>query len=196
MDSMGRADLEAALAALGEVLGARELRYELVLVGGGNLILRGLIARPTTKDLDILGARTSAGVERLRPMPAPLRAGVIDVARAFGLVPDWLNSGPDALLDLGLPDGFAERLERRDYGGLVAWLAGRFDMVCFKLYAATDQGVRSRHFQDLRDLQPEPDELVTAARWARGHDPSPGFRRLLVDTVRALGIEDADAALD
>jgi hypothetical protein len=27
------------------------------------------------------------------------------------------------------------------------------------------------------------------------HDPSPGFRSLLVETVRELGVEDADASL-
>lgn len=195
MDAIGRAQLETALAALGELLAARGLQYELVLVGGGNLILRGLIPRPTTKDLDILGARTSDGVAQVRPMPEPLRDAVMDVGRAFGLADDWLNTGPDSLLDLGLPDGFVKRLERRDYGGLVAWLAGRFDMVCFKLYAAVDQGLRSRHFQDLRDLRPDRDDLLVAAQWAISHDPSPGFRSVLVETLQALDVEDADAAL-
>lgn len=195
MNTIGRAQLETALTALGEVLAARELHYEVVLVGGGNLILRELIARPTTKDLDILGARTANGVAQIRPMPEPLRDAVIDVGRAYGLADDWLNTGPDSLLDLGLPEGFSERLERRDFGGLVAWLAGRFDMVCFKLYAAVDQGPRSRHFQDLRELEPERDDLLAAARWATSHDPSPGFRSLLIDTLRGLGVEDADAAL-
>lgn len=195
MDTIGRAQLETALAALGELLTARGLHYEVVLVGGGNLILRELIARPTTKDLDILGTRTRDGIIPIRPMPEPLRDAIVDVGRAFGLADDWLNTGPDSLLDLGLPDGFVERLERRDFDGLVAWLAGRFDMVCFKLYAAVDQGSRSRHFQDLRDLGPERDDLLAAARWARSHDPSPGFRSLLVETLRALGVEDADAAL-
>ena len=195
MDTIGRAQLETALAALGELLTARGLRYEVVLVGGGNLILRELIARPTTKDLDILGARTPDGIVHIRPMPEPLRDAIFDVGRTFGLADDWLNTGPDSLLDLGLPDGFVDRLERRDFSGLVAWLAGRFDMVCFKLYAAVDQGPRSRHFQDLRDLGPDRDDLLSAARWARSHDPSPGFRSLLVETLRALGVEDADAAL-
>jgi hypothetical protein len=195
MDTIGRAQLETALAALGELLAARGLHYELVLVGGGNLILRELIPRPTTKDLDVLGARTPDGVAQVRPMPEPLRDAVMDVGRAFGLADDWLNTGPDSLLDLGLPDGFVERLERRDYGGLVAWLAGRFDMVCFKLYAAADQGLRSRHFQDLRDLGPARDDLLVAGRWAVSHDTSPGFRSLLVETLRALSVEDADAAL-
>jgi hypothetical protein len=195
MNTIGRAQLETALTALGELLAARELHYEVVLVGGGNLILRELIARPTTKDLDILGTRTANGVAQIRPMPEPLRDAVIDVGRAFGLADDWLNTGPDSLLDLGLPEGFSERLERRDFGGLVAWLAGRFDMVCFKLYAAVDQGPRSRHFQDLRELEAERDDLLVAARWATSHDPSPGFRSLLIDTLRGLGVEDADAAL-
>jgi hypothetical protein len=128
-------------------------------------------------------------------MPGPLRDAVIDVGRAFGLASDWLNTGPDSLFDLGLPSGFVERLERRDFGGLVAWLAGRYDMVCFKLYAAVDQGSRSRHFQDLTDLSPGRDDLLEAARWTMSHDPSPGFRSLLVETVRELGVEDADASL-
>ena len=195
MDTIGRAQLETALAALGELLAARGLHYEVVLVGGGNLILRDLIARPTTKDLDILGARTPDGVAQIRPVPEPLRDAIIDVGRAFGLADDWLNNGPDSLLELGLPDGFVERLERRDYGGLVAWLAGWFDMVCFKLYASVDQGPRSRHFQDLRDLKPGRDDLLAAARWATNHDPSSGFRSLLVEMLSAFGVEDADAAL-
>ena len=195
MDGIGKSQLEAALGALGELLEARGARYEVVLVGGGNLILRGLVSRPTTKDLDILGLWTPDGVAPMRPMPELLLVAVNDVARAFGLAADWLNTGPDSLLDLGLPAGFATRLERRDFGGLVAWLAGRFDMVCFKLYAAVDQGSRSRHFQDLSDLRPERDALLDAAHWATSHDPSPGFRSLLVKTLEEMGVEGADAAL-
>jgi hypothetical protein len=195
MNRIGREQLEAALAALGELLAARGVHYELVLVGGGNLILRGLITRPTTKDLDLLVERVLDLIRPLRPMPQVLHDAVIDVGRAFGLTDDWLNVGPDSLLDLGLPDEFAERLERRDFGGLVVWLAGRYDMVCFKLYAAVDQGPRSRHFQDLLDLRPDGDDLLGAARWAVTHDPSPGFRSLLVETLRALGVENADGQL-
>jgi len=72
-------------------------------------------------------------------MPEPLRTAVIDVARTYGLASGWVNLGADSLLDLGLPAGFLERLARHDYGGLVAWLAGRFDIVCCKPYAAVDQ---------------------------------------------------------
>ncbi len=196
MSSIGRTQLETALGALGELLEARELHYEVVLIGGGNLILRGLITRPATKDLDLLGEWTTDGVKPMRPMPEPLRIAVVDVARAYGLASDWVNLGPESLLDLGLPDGFLGRLERRDYRGLVAWLADRFDMVCFKLYATVDQGPRSRHVQDLRELDPSRDELLAAARWTVTHDRSPGYRSLLVETLRQLGVEDVDGWLD
>ena len=43
MTSVGRTQLETALRALGELLEARGLHYEVVLIGGGNLILRGLV---------------------------------------------------------------------------------------------------------------------------------------------------------
>jgi len=195
MTSIDRTQLETALRALGELLEARGLHYEVVLIGGGNLILRGLVTRPTTKDLDLLGEWTADGVKPMRPMPEPLRIAVVDVARTYGLASDWVNLGPESLLDPGLPAGFLERLERHDYGGLVAWLADRFDMVCFKLYATVDQGPRSRHLQDLGELRPNRDELLVAARWTVTHDPSPGYRSLLVDTLSRLGVEVADGSL-
>jgi hypothetical protein len=195
MTSIGRTQLETALRALGELLEARERHYEVVLIGGGNLILRGLVTRPTTKDLDLLGEWTSDGIKPMRPMPEPLRIAVVDVARAHGLASDWVNLGPESLLDFGLPHGFLGRLERRDYGGIVAWLAGRVDMICFKLYASVDQGPRSRHLQDLNELRPDRDELLAAARWTMTNDPSPGYRSLLLDTLRHLGVEDADGSL-
>jgi hypothetical protein len=196
MTSIGRTQLETALRALGELLDTRGFHYEVVIIGGGNLILRGLVSRPTTKDLDLLGEWTPGGIRPMRPMPEPLRIAVVDVARTYGLASDWVNLGPESLLDLGVPDGFVERLERQDYGGLVTWLAGRFDMVCFKLYAAVDQGPRSRHLQDLRDLRPDRGELLEAARWSVTHDPSPAYRSALVETLRQLRVEDADASLD
>jgi hypothetical protein len=75
------------------------------------------------------------------------------------------------------------------------WLASRFDMICFKLYAAVDQGARSHHFQDLQDLRPTADELLAAARWTTTHDPSPAFRGLLVSIMEDLAVENANDAL-
>jgi hypothetical protein len=74
-------------------------------------------------------------------------------------------------------------------------VAGRFDQVCFKLYAAADQGMRSKHAADLMALRPSHDELPAAARWSRTHDPSEGYRQQLMAILAALGVEDADARI-
>ncbi len=194
--SMNVGHLRSALSTLGEVLAARGLRYEVVIVGGANLLLRGVITR-STKDGDVVAGRSSDGqIIEMPQLPAPLAAAVRDVARTYGLAEDWLNVGPASLLDLGLPDGFAGRLSREDFGALTVWLAGRHDLVCFKLYAAADHWpARDRHLADLRALAPDRGDLLAAARWARTHDASPGFRSLLVAVLDELGIEDADAVL-
>lgn len=194
MGTLGREQLESTVAALGALLAARGARFEIVVIGGGNLILRGLVSRPTTRDIDILGEWTPSGVEALRSMPDALAMAIADVARAHGLAHDWMNLGPANLLEHDVPDGFHGRLERHDFGGLVVWLADRVDMVAFKLFAAVDQGPRSRHLQDLRELRPTRVELLVSARWTRTHDPSPGYRVLLLATLDALdaGITDAD----
>jgi len=171
LDHHAPSQIEEALTALGETLEQRGHSYELVLVGGANLALQGVIARPT-KDGDIVGERLASGrVAKLDAMPEPLARAITDVASAFGLDEGWLNLDPASLMDLGLPIG----------------LAGRFDMICFKLYAAVDHWpTRGRHWQDLIALEAEPLEIERAAAWCQTHDPSPAFRDSLDAVVRAL----------
>jgi len=115
------------------------------------------------------------------------------VAEDFDLPESWLNAAPSRLLDFGLPVGFAERLQRRDYGpALTVWLASRFDQIHFKLYALADQAPGSKHDLDLRALEPTGGELLAASRWAITHDPSEGFRQELLRVLAYLGVEDAD----
>jgi hypothetical protein len=99
-----------------------------------------------------------------------------------------MNAAPSSLLDHGLPNGFMARAERRQYGGLVLHLASRVDQVAFKLYAAIDQGPDSKHVADLRLLSPTPSELRDAARWTRRHDPSDGFRDILLQVLEYFGV--------
>lgn len=155
--------LERALQALGEVLDERGFHYELVAIGGSSLMLLGFISRPT-RDLDLLAQVQDGKLVKLETLPAPLAEARDDVARAFGLADDWLDAKPSSLLDFGLPEGFAERLEKRVFGGLTLQLAGRFDQICFKLYALVDQGAQSKHEPDLRSLRPTEEELIEAAR--------------------------------
>ncbi len=187
------ADLEEALNTLGEVLQDQGEHYDLVVIGGGAMLLLGLIERPT-KDLDAV-ARVEQG-RRLRaePFPTGLAGAISDVADALDLEEDWLNPGPAGLMDLGLPAGFEDRGEIRTYGGLTLRLAAVEDLIAFKLYAAANHWPdRSRHLADLRPLSPTPDALVPAARWCRTHDPSDGFRDVLLLPVLAeLGVESPD----
>lgn len=183
---------EAALAALGEQLALAGERFELVVIGGSGLLALGLIDR-TTRDVDVLALRHGGDLVDPRPLPPRLLDARDRVAGDFGLAENWLNAAPASLLDFGLPAGFEDRLEPRDYGpALVVWLASRLDQIHFKLYALADHAPGSKHDLDLRALAPTPDELSAAARWAITHDPSEGFRLELKAVLAYLGVEDVD----
>lgn len=97
-------------------------------------------------------------------------------------------------MDLGLPPGFTDRLVAHRFGPLVVHVAARIDQIAFKLYAAVDQGPRSKHFADLRALAPTASELRGAAAWARTHDPSAPFASELAAALRELGVEAGDGS--
>jgi hypothetical protein len=90
-----------------------------------------------------------------------------------------------------VPDRGVEHPDRRPSTALVVDFASRFDQIHFKLFAMVDQG-GGRHEADLRALRPTKDELTAAARWSVTQDPSPGYRSVLVDAMRALGVDNAD----
>ena len=190
MSVQGQGHADELFAALGEQLAVQDAQIELVVIGGSALLAIGLISRPT-RDVDVVGLLTAEGIADPRPLPEPVVVARARVARDFGLPEDWLNTGPADLLDFGLPDGLVGRLDRRDYGpALSIHFASRFDQIHLKLYAMADQGP-GRHEADLRALNPTHDELLTAARWTRTHDPSEGFREQLVAALFYLGIQDA-----
>jgi hypothetical protein len=192
MSDITPANRDVLLEALGEQLAARGERFELVVIGGSALLALGLVER-TTRDVDIVALRSGDELEGADPLPEALRAARDLVARDFSLLPGWLNPGPSKLLEFGLPDGFVERLERRDYGpGLVVYFASRLDQIHFKLYAAVDAGGPGKHEADLRALEPTEAELLAAARWSRSHDPSPAFAEELRGALAFLGVTDVD----
>lgn len=181
--------LELALQTLGDLLASRGLSYELVVIGGSALMLIDLSIRPT-RDLDVLAVVEGESYRKSDPLPAPLVQAIEDVARNLGLPSTWVNPGPTSLLDLGLPMGFETRTETRTFESLTLRVAGRKDQICFKLYAGADQGADSKHIADLQRLEPTGEELFQAARWAIGHDPSSGFRDLLLGALAYLGMDD------
>jgi hypothetical protein len=186
--------LERALQSLGAVLESRGFSYEVLVVGGSSLLLLGVITRPTA-DLDVVGLADGGVYRSADPLPGPLADAVADVGLALELAPNWLNAGPASLMDFGLPEGFEERVTIRRYDGLTLHLAGRLDLICFKLYATVDQGPRSKHFADLQDLASTQDELLVAARWTLTHDTSSGYRGELLKALAVFGVEVNDADL-
>jgi len=188
---IGQQDAERILQALGEQLSAGGSRFELVAIGGSALLSLGLIDR-RTRDVDLVALLEDDQLVTPKPLPPALVEARDRVARDFGLDEDWLNAAPSSLLDFGLPDGFLGRVETRTFGpALTVHFASRLDQIHFKLYALVDQGP-GKHEADLKSLAPTRDELLQAAAWARTHDPSEGFRTMLLSALRYLGVEDAD----
>jgi hypothetical protein len=190
MDITG-ATIDILLSALGDQLASLGTRLEIVVIGGSALTALGLVRR-TTRDVDLLAIAEEGTLHPAEPLPEVLLTARALVARDFGLNENWLNAGPTDLLKWGLPEGFMGRVVPRDYGSaLVVHFAGRVDQVHFKLFAMVDQG-GGRHEADLRALRPTSDELVAAGRWSLTQDPSPGYKMVLADALRVLGVDDAD----
>jgi len=157
------------------------------------LIAQGLITR-TTKDVDVL-ALVDSDRSLISPAPLPefLMKAAKEVARDLGLADDWINNGPSSgeggLFQLGLPEGFADRLDEHAYGlRLTVYFIGRFDQIHFKLYAAVDRWDGTR-LNDLLLLEPTEAEIEAAARRTMTHDVSEGFRSMLKDMLRKIGYE-------
>ena len=185
--------IERTLETLGRVLEARGRTYEIVVVGGSALLLLGIIHRPT-KDLDVIALVSHGQYISAEPLPPGLIEAASDVAEDLGLARDWLNSGPTAQLQTGLPEGFHERVDPRTYRTLVVHVASRIDQIFLKMFAVVDQWPsKGKHVDDLRRLAPSRPELLQAARWVRGQDVGPQFPGLVTAVLQAFGVDDADA---
>jgi len=182
-------DTDTLLGALGEQLAARDARYTLAVVGGSALLALALVAR-ATRDVDVVALVQDEELVSAEPLPPTLLEAARVVAREFGLPADWLNTGPASLMQFGLPAGFLERVERRDYGAALSVLfASRTDQIHLKLYATVDQGP-GKHLSDLQALAPTRQELLDAAAWSRSHDPSEGYLTVLEEVLAHLGVSD------
>lgn len=188
MIQFNAASILQALTVLGQVLFDRHLHYEVVAIGGSGLLLLGMITRPT-KDVDLIAYVDQGVFVSAKHLPKPLLEAIDEVGVALHLGEHWINAGPSDLFSMGLPEGFADRMATQQYGGLTLHLAGRFDQICFKLYAAVDQGPDSKHFDDLKALQPTSTELKTAAKWCETQDVSKEFALNMLEALAAMGVK-------
>jgi hypothetical protein len=177
--------LRRALSILGALLADRGHRHEVVVIGGGALLLASWIERPT-KDLDALAIVVQGHYQSGHPLPPTLREAIEDTAGLVDLDPHWLNAGPTDQLKHGLPPGFQSRTSVHVFGGLTLHVAGRFDQICLKLYAAADQDPRSKHVVDLVRLAPTVDELAAAAPWVKGQDAGAEFAQFVDAVIQHL----------
>ena len=155
----------------------------LVVCGGTALFAMGLASR-TTQDVDVLGkycdSGTSVSIERIGSFPDWFQTAASKVQRDFNLPDDWINTGPEAQLKSGLPNGFIDRLTAHTYGPvLTVHYISRIDQIYFKLYAAIDQG--GYHTDDFFGLNPTGNEIREAAQWVLTQDVSQEFRLILKD---------------
>lgn len=184
MKLQGRTAIEAALAAVGERLAHAHEPCAIVVIGGAALNLLAIVDRPTI-DVDILARADETGAIRPPdPLPETLRRAIVAVARDRGLLENWMNTTVADQWRFGLPPGLAERIEWRTYGALRVGIIGRRDLMCFKLYASSDQtGPDNVHVRDLLALEPNDEDLAWAAAWVRAQDPSPEFHAVVTKVV-------------
>lgn len=190
-----KTEIERVLSALGEQLDAVSASIpELVVCGGSALNILKLVRR-TTKDVDIVAfaeenSEGKANLRRAEPFPPELVEASKKVARDFNLPDRWLNPGPTSAVDFGLPEGLMDRVETKRFGKtLRIHFLSRYDQICFKLYAAVDQGV-GKHYNDLLALEPTGKELEEAARWSMTHDVSETYRQLVKDLLNKMEHDD------
>lgn len=181
-------DIERALRAVGELLQSRDAPISVVVIGGAALHLLGVVSR-TTRDVDIVAVTREPGARDALtrppdPLPTDLTWAIARVAEDFGLPEHWMNRGPAGQWDVGLPPGFAERIEWRRYGALDVGICARIDLIHFKLEAAADQpDANNRHFRDLVALEPTDDELAQAAEWVRSKNVGPDHHAVLEKVI-------------
>ena len=191
--NLNGASIDEALTLLGERLEQTAITPLALVCGGASLITTRMVSRQMTKDIDVVAfVRDNAVLDKAKPFPPLLDQCIAEVAAMLQLPTTWMNPGPTALLDAGLPDGLTQRVaETRHYGSrLTVLFIGRLDQICFKVYASADAGP-GRHLEDLRELKPTSEEMEMAARWVVNQDPSEGFRLILKEMLRKIGYEQA-----
>jgi hypothetical protein len=168
-----------------------------VVCGVAALGLQELQDRPT-RDVDVLGQWNEAdlAVIGIETFPDELVACIERVVdnhpELAGMGQNWINIGPRALVQAGLPEGFADRLHVLRIGNRLALhLLGRQDLLALKLYAAADEhGPRQEiHFVDLKGLAPTFEALDWAVDWLRTLRDFEEKRPVVKHVIERLGYE-------
>lgn len=200
MGFMVPSQIEELLEALGEWLDAGTGgAIDLVICGGTALNVQGFVDRPT-RDVDVVAILSPDDRQTLissQPLPGDVLAARDRVSRDFALdgKPPWLNDGPGDLVRFGLPSGCQSRFLTRTYGRrLTLHFLGREDLICLKLYAYANSMGESRHFHDLKALNPGEEELRFALNWCLAQQD--GLEPDLREALLRLGVDDLARSLE
>lgn len=169
-----------------------EKKWKLVVCGGAALAVMNLVNR-TTKDIDVIGLLEKDYIE-FAEFNSIFVEQIAIVAEMFNLPKDWINTGPEAFISTGLPNGLISRLKFIIYGdNLEIGFIGRYDQIFLKLYASVDRG--GYHVDDLLRLEPTEGELIDACRWVCEQDASFEFKGLLKSMLNQIGFENVTSKI-
>lgn len=194
MEIFNKEKLEHALRLLNEQMILSESPHTELIVCGGSALLAMHLVNRTTQDVDIVALMDSGEMITAEPLPQHLVRAAERVSEIMFLPKDWLNNGPASQFTMGLPPGFAARLQCEAVGEkLTIHYISRVDQIYFKTFASADRG--GYHITDLKALQPSDAELLRAALWCMEQDVSEGFRFVLKEMLKQSGWEDVSSQL-
>lgn len=191
MQYLEKTQIDAVFRLLGERLQSDNLGpFRIVICGGASLISMSLVSRATS-DVDVVALMSEENLLiSPDPLPQDLEETAKIVADDMDLDEHWLNTGPKDIFQMGLPEGFLQRLIERKHGShLSVYFASRLDQIHFKVYAAVDQGP-GKHLTDLQSLDPTDIELEQAVKWVITHNTSEAFHSTLKTMLVQIGYED------
>lgn len=145
---------------------------DLFVCGGAAMIAMGAWER-VTYDIDTILPR----------IDEELLEAARRVASKLGLSKDWLNNGPDSLIQ-DLEKGWRERVVELYRGeNLSVYALGKADLIKTKLWATCD---RMEDIDDILFLSPTHEELSEAKEWVLKRDASAVWPQIVEETMKEI----------
>lgn len=148
------------LIALDEKLHLTALRRELIICGGGALLVLQIIDRQT-RDIDVVAPE----------LDSDLKTVAAEIGAQFGLEQSWLNNGP-ASLARDLEKGWEKRVQKIFQGkALTLYSLSARDLLASKLFAFCDRD--EDDLSDILKMKPTITEIESLKSWVLQRDGSP-----------------------
>lgn len=141
-----------------QFLSENDEEFEMIIIGGGALVLLGIISR-STRDIDCLSPEIPAKIKKLSE----------EFAKNSGLSlnKDWLNNGPQSIVN-DLSPGWRDRLQLAFKGeSITLHTLSRIDLIKTKISAMCARG---SDLNDVINLKPTLSELTETRSWLLSFD--------------------------